>query len=339
MSEHGKNLSQLVPHFFVVGFPRSGTTLLASMLNRHSQVCIPPETHFYRSFHPDAARWKACGPDELAKRFVEYPRIIDLKLGAEEVSKCLRNRNGSLAALLTAGLTVYAERHGKDIVGEKTPAHALYLPQIHQNHPDAKIIIITRDGRDCVFSNLQQEWTSDAPLRQAAEWNYYASLINKFEQENGELALIIRLEDLASDPASTMKKVCSHIGIHFEPAQLLPASADNAVPSWEADWKAKSRDRPDKSNLYLWKKNPEQQLVSVISLVMQKYLRHYNYDPSPIKNLSITRRLWVTLHTFWLTPLIYPKLKRISRTAFFQPLHRLGLSRFFFKDRHGSGGG
>ncbi|NIP24402.1 hypothetical protein GWN49_04255, partial [Candidatus Bathyarchaeota archaeon] len=47
--------------FFIVGFSRSGTTLLASLLNRHSRICVTPETRFCRGVMP-------CGrPDRRAR--------------------------------------------------------------------------------------------------------------------------------------------------------------------------------------------------------------------------------------------------------------------------------
>lgn len=64
--------------FFVVGFPRSGTTLLASMLGRCGDIYISAETHFFRSYIPDTKPLPVF-KDEV-ERFSSYPRLRDLRV-------------------------------------------------------------------------------------------------------------------------------------------------------------------------------------------------------------------------------------------------------------------
>src|SRR5436305_11598723 len=49
-----RQLGGVMKHFFILGCPRSGTTMVQQALNRHSQVAIPPETKYFFSFlgHP-----------------------------------------------------------------------------------------------------------------------------------------------------------------------------------------------------------------------------------------------------------------------------------------------
>ena len=321
------------PRFFVVGFPRSGTTLLASMLNRHSQICVPPETQFFRKFMRKFKPWPNLSKEELIGRFVAFPRICDLDVQPDDLTDLPANILEQPEQLLAAALTSYARRAGKSIVGEKTPAHALYLPTIEAAFPEAKFIAIVRDGRDCVFSNVRQAWTGNSAYRHSAEWNYYAEKIEAFKRRHPSKILVVRLEDLLGRPEQFMREIADFIEIDFEIGQLQATHDDNVVPAWEADWKKQSQRAPDAGNRFPWRQHADHDLIVSLTQIMRHYLDHYGYDLEPIENegvISSTFRRW---RHFWLLPAVYSAAKDFSRTDLFYPFHRLGLSRIFFGSR------
>src|SRR5271170_3553544 len=70
---------------FVVGCERSGTTLLAVLIGRHSQVAMTPETHFFLRTVPKRHPDRAGDHAEMVDRFFKSPRAEDLGLGRDEV--------------------------------------------------------------------------------------------------------------------------------------------------------------------------------------------------------------------------------------------------------------
>ena len=111
---------------FIVGSPRSGTTLLATLVDRHSRIAIPPETHFFGHFR----RWvgRELGSLQhhtLVDEFLKNRRAGDMKLDRAAILSRFSRYPADLPHLLRAALEEYAARRAKPRAGEKTPGHIL----------------------------------------------------------------------------------------------------------------------------------------------------------------------------------------------------------------------
>src|SRR5262249_55462196 len=133
---------------FIVGCPRSGTTMVQQALNRHSQIVIPPETAYFNLFLGPLgyARW-------TQRRFLKHlvaDLEIDLPVPARRVHTA-EDARAFYAQLLALSL---ARLGRKEVayVGDKTPQHLLVLPRVMKVFPAAKILVIYRDGRDVALS-------------------------------------------------------------------------------------------------------------------------------------------------------------------------------------------
>ncbi len=104
---------------FVVGCPRSGTTLLSVMLDRHSQLAMTPETSFYFEIAPRLAEPERAPLHEL---LAGWSRLSELGLDPGDVVRRCAGRE-SAGDVLGAMLELYAQRRGKPHCGEKTPYH------------------------------------------------------------------------------------------------------------------------------------------------------------------------------------------------------------------------
>jgi len=115
---------------FIVGSPRSGTTLLENILGCHPQIAEWYEPYYvwerYLSCHENDIL-QPRDPTEKAKRFI-------------------RNE-----------YKIFGEKSKKNLVLDKTPTHVFNLPIIHAVFPDARWIHIVRDGRDVTLS-IRKEW-------------------------------------------------------------------------------------------------------------------------------------------------------------------------------------
>src|SRR5437868_932206 len=137
--------------FFIVGCPRSGTTMVQQALNRHSRIVIPPETKFFFSFfgHPRRVQ-------------LRHLKRLNTDLGinlAEPAGRISSVADGR--AFYDAMARQYLERLQRTdaaYFGEKTPEHTGHLPRIQQLFPDAKILVLYRDGRDVAVSLSKMPW-------------------------------------------------------------------------------------------------------------------------------------------------------------------------------------
>jgi hypothetical protein len=104
---------------FLMGCPRSGTTLLSAILDRHSQFAATPETHFFQLSY--LAKPGSSDRDELVRLFCDNPRAADCGLEEAELSQALQEDEATHAGALRAALRLFARKQGKSNVVEKTP--------------------------------------------------------------------------------------------------------------------------------------------------------------------------------------------------------------------------
>jgi hypothetical protein len=209
----------------VVGCPRSGTSLLAVMLDSHSQLAVPPETAFLRPLQALAG----AGDYGLRRKFfsiVTMDRLgisnwSDLGVDKDAYWKRLAAIEPfSIAAGVREFYAMYAEHANKARWGEKTPTYVLSMPYIASLLPEAHFIHIIRDARDTVLS-WRKTWF--APAQDVAviarEWVDHVSA-GRAAARSVRRYLEVRYEDLVRQPETELKRVCAYLSLAYEPGML-----------------------------------------------------------------------------------------------------------------------
>ena len=229
--------------FFIVGCPRSGTTLLRDLLRSHPRLTIPPESHFipgfYRSFGDPSSEAEA---GRIARRIVEHPRI-----GGWRIEPRLPDVAGipSFSELVRRLFEQWARIEGKPRWGDKTPHYVTEIPLLMQIFPDAQIIHVIRDGRDVALSWLRTRFEPRNLYMAARMWK---EMVGKGRRDGAALPrdswLEVRYETLLAQPEATMRRVCDFLGEPFV-AEVLRASR---LP--QRDYRGFSA--PDRSDEIVW---------------------------------------------------------------------------------------
>ncbi len=139
---------------FLVGFPRSGTTLLQSLFAAHPEVLSLPETFFFVHAAPSGYRWRLLGRAHPQAR----ARLRELERhGIEVPAPALRETlpiatAGPTVRRFVKSLDVAASAHDKRAWVEKTPSHLHYMAVIERYMPDAKFLHMIRDGMPAIAS-------------------------------------------------------------------------------------------------------------------------------------------------------------------------------------------
>lgn len=162
--------------FFIVGCPRTGTSLLRQILNRSESICIAPETHFIHRFSKAGQREKhlaQIGPlseNKNIDKFVDfvytnkkistYWQWLKRNVDKESFKQKLLESDRTEQAIFTILMQIYADETQPNnlntVLGEKTPAHLYYIPTLIQWFPEAKIIHTFRDPRAITASRLKK---------------------------------------------------------------------------------------------------------------------------------------------------------------------------------------
>jgi hypothetical protein len=219
--------------FFVVGCPRSGTTMLQQALNRHSQVVIPPETKYFFSFLGHSHRRQLRHVERL-----EADLRITLPRPAARVSSAAEGR-----AFYEEMARRYVERLGRDGVtcfGEKTPEHTGHLPLIRRLFPEAKFVAIYRDGRDVAASLSRMPWMTSDVYVNFIVWLYYNRVLRGASERGWPNLYWVRYEDIVADPERELGKVLNFLELPYEPAVAEGCGNREGVPEREYGWKKRA---------------------------------------------------------------------------------------------------
>jgi hypothetical protein len=206
------------PAPFIVGVPRSGTTLLRLMLDAHPELAIPPETHFIPSVIRAVRRGGSA--DRVASLITHHRRWADFGLDAGE----LRDRIRALDPLeagpaIRAFYELYATGQGKPRWGDKTPGYAVKMRRIQRALPEARFVHVIRDGRDVVASRNRRS-RDPLPVDVAARRWKRRVISTRKRAEGIAHYLEVRYEELVTEPEATLRRVCAHVELPFDAAML-----------------------------------------------------------------------------------------------------------------------
>jgi len=194
---------------FIVGMPRSGTTLLDRMLSSHSQVASAGEIiDFWRQLH-----WMADVPPAKAQgqlKVIERSADIDY---AELGARYLRQTQW--------------RAHGRACYIDKLPANIQMVAFIRKALPHAPILHMVRDPVDTCFSNFKAMFGNVSPYSYdlqalAHYYRQYARLSRHWHDHLPGAMLDVSYSALVRDPQHTLRQVLEHCGLALEASCLRP---------------------------------------------------------------------------------------------------------------------
>lgn len=208
---------------FIVGNARSGTTLMAALLDRHSKISVAPETYFMliRGIFRAGSRDKRMQNAEITA-FLDQGNIRRLRLDKKQYYGRLERTALEPRDVVGAALRQYAFQQGKARGAEKSPVHLRYVREILEMFPDCRIICMVRDGRDVVLSmqKVPSIAKSSGTRKCCHNWNYSSKLAIRFSKEYRKSFMLVKFEDLVSRTEHFVRKVDRFVGAKFEPGQL-----------------------------------------------------------------------------------------------------------------------
>lgn len=224
------------PFVFIVGCPRSGTTLLRHIVSAHPQIVITPEAQWIPLWFEKRRGLTRDGlvTPELIPELLAHDKFSLFRLGSEELRSLAGNGQPmSYASFVTGIFDLYGKARRKELVGNKTPDSARRMSTLHALWPQARFVHLIRDGRDVALSLMNwprvrskkpgtfPTWKDDPASTSALWWE----LNVRRGREAGEwlgprLYREMRYESLVAHPARECAALCDFLGLEYDEAML-----------------------------------------------------------------------------------------------------------------------
>lgn len=240
---------------FLVGCPRSGTTLLQSMIARHSKVISFPETHFFSGtlpINPLLRRMKIYGKKDKSHITNFLNEHNYTRLTAEKLYSQKRYTHhawcGKLVDILNK-MGAYNSITGEPQAEcwlEKTPRHLHYISSIEQTKQPHRFIHILREGKNVVASlhlttkQYPQKWEGERSVEKCIDW-WKKDITASLKYKNKSNHLLVVYEQLIDNPQVVLKKVCDFLSIEFS-EKMVSSFHQKAgkLTTDEEQWKARN---------------------------------------------------------------------------------------------------
>lgn len=251
------DIKKLTP-LFIIGHPKSGTSLVTSLLDSHKELLvISEESDFYSSTWPQAKllnyQWKL-SKDQKADAITNY--IVGVthfkyyfrgnvendisgnlnysefptKKFKEELISFTRSslygkrfrRKKLFEAILNAYLLSNVRLNHEDLkyFVEKTPKHTWFVKEIKKDFPKAKFIFVCRDPRDNYLSYKRKWGDKMSAVRFSKSWN---DAIGVYDEVHNKTNMhFLKYEDLLSDPVRVLKELVLFLEIEWNDTLLQP---------------------------------------------------------------------------------------------------------------------
>jgi hypothetical protein len=216
---------------FIVGYPRSGTTLLQRLLAAQPGIYTFPETHFFCVIEKKIL-WgedrESVPPGSLAAVFENLINKMELQLTVAEQADLRRQAaEGKLSSKTLFEFIVdrcLRELHPgiENVPGwrwlEKTPNHAHFLERIIAMYPDAQVLHILRHPVPAIYSRkLKFPFNRDTPVGELARrWSRMLLDVERFQDAHPERIFSLRYEDLVRDMDGQMQGVAGFLNRAFD---------------------------------------------------------------------------------------------------------------------------
>lgn len=273
---------------FIVGAPRSGTTLLSSMLSAHPSIAISTETGFMSHWYT-IRHWY--GDLNVPRRFdafwIDYTtqgRFADVDVDADCVLERIRQAaHVDLRMVFAATMEEYAAKVGKPRWGEKSPGHEFYIETLLDWYPEAKILFVVRDPRAVFASMLRVPWGKKDICWQMGIWKTSIRFLENARKD--PRVAVARYEDLVQEPIREMHRLCEFIGEEYTDGMIYNRSetsspiSDAVGKGWTREHLQSTLEKPiTTASMNKWRSQLTLYQIAAIERTTEREMREFQYQ-------------------------------------------------------------
>ena len=201
-----KKVSSRLSPVFIVGMPRSGTTLVEQIISSHSAVAGAGELNYVAQYGSKLAinstSSNTVAMSDFRKKYLFYLSKVS---------------------------------NGVSIVTDKMPQNFRFIPLICAAFPEAKIVHVQRDAAATCWSNYKQYFISKEigycyDLKDVVEYyNLYKNLMKLWQSEYSDRIYHLNYEELTTDQENQSRKLIKYLALNWEEGCLSPEMNKRSV--------------------------------------------------------------------------------------------------------------
>jgi hypothetical protein len=269
------------------------------MLNSHTKIVSPPESGFLQWWHEKYGGW--CEAWNCTEKVEEY--IADLqtsrkietwKLNFDELKLSIRESSPSTYGELVACVYLsYARLRDKAprVIADKNNYYIFHLSTLAKVWPDAKFILLVRDGRDVACSyRAVADLRTESPYKPrlpvgiadiANEWKANNErILNFFAPMPSSVYYVLRYEDLVSATERELRRLCEFVGVEFEDSMLsyyVSNRRNQDEPEVTLDWKRMTLEAPNQAHVGKFRSELDQKEIDEFNSIASEILTKFRY--------------------------------------------------------------
>lgn len=292
---------------FVVGLPRSGTTLLGNILDQHPKVFRIGESHFFEEIYPRLTKTRKPYSDEDYQtacwqlytaagrhRGRRAQTQIEKYLVFDDLLQSALIQRPDPAGIYQLFIELLGQKADLHLICDDTPRHVYHLDVI-QSLSRASVINLVRDPRDFLISYKRYWQTASKgererikrlyhPVNTSLYWRSGINQIGRYsELFSTNRARVLKYEDLVSHPESNVRELCEVLAIPFDSAMLKIEDSNSSFRDFRGGISSKSVGR--------WPRHLTAEERWICELIAGPHMPKYGYIASGDTRINIPRLL------------------------------------------------
>jgi Sulfotransferase family len=259
--------------------------MLQLMLHAHPRIAIPPETRFLMQAYDARNEFGDLRDPENRRALAHWivdrkkTRFADLGLDGREVTDEIVAGPPTIGSALGIVLRAYAARFGKPRWGDKRPGYFQRIPALLRLFPDAQIVQLIRDGRDCVASLKEMDWYKLDVHHALSTWVESVDAGDRAARSLGAGSYHrMYYERLIADPEAELTALCAFLGEDYDPAMREPGKMAAAAVPDRKTWHARTHGEVSAARAGTWRTRLSAEEIVLCEAVAGDRLRAHGYE-------------------------------------------------------------
>ena len=263
------------PVVLIVGFPRSGTTLVRTALDTHPRLCAYPAEAAFLPRAADASDEAALTRDEAGRTVERLAVRRGLDRAFQGTDRC------SLRRLLLSVLNGRCHAESEDLIPllKYTPM-VTEIERAERIFPGVKVLHVVRDPRGVVASHAAR-WPEGGLWHRIRGWKRAIAAARDWGKNHEERYHQFRYERLLRNPRQCLRSVCAFIGIPYHPKVTQLDYVTWTFDREEAGEKSARRFTEfDRSKIDQWKEALGPYEVELVESRCAREMQALGYEPT-----------------------------------------------------------